>query len=591
MAFNFGNAPAPAPGGAGGFGFGSLGPAPAPSTGAPAPGGGFSFGGSTTASAPGAPASAPAPAGGFSFGGSAPAPAAGNAPAPAPAGGFGSTPAPGAPASAPAGFSLSGSAPASAPGAPAPAGGFSFGGSTPAPGAAPPAPAGGFGFGGSTPAPAPGTPAPAPAGGFGGSAPSPAPGGSFGFGGSAPAPAPGAPALASNLLQVPEFASAFPNIEIWTKVQRLKGKLNSSQPDQARLSGQELIYVLQCQQGSIGSTLVQPKVVSFTGPDNALRQRLQQQPMVMLPGNREAPLTANMFKEVLDLSTDLGISEANAIALYAESNQSEVASLIQDSIIDQAWGRPPSTKAMSTKKVARELYFFERSCALKSLLFLLQSRLSNNPVLLEATDALIQNNVVTNLISLIREWSNRIFQIEQDLQSQKENTSMSTTCKPPKPGYAKVHLLHAQQERQTAVECLFYLAYHTQLTAQEVGGLLDLIRDLTNGLHATDGLVALDPFVDVPAGVEPATPTLAGWNFPGFPAASKDKPDLQWQRELVMRTWNSGRPHLLNCVSPLILAVVCALDTQHELMDRNLHGPNAFGRVRYLFDTQAHLLS
>jgi hypothetical protein len=568
MAFNFGNVPAPAPGGAGGFGFGSS--APAPSTGAPAPGGGFGFGGSTPAPAPGAPV--PVPAGGFSFGGSTPAPAAGNAPAPAPAGGFGSTLAPGAPASAPGGFSLSGSAPASAPGA------------------AVLAPAGGFGLGGSTPAPAPG--APAGGFGFGGSAPSPAPGAALGFGGSAPAL--GAPASASNLLQIPEFASAFPNIEIWGKVQRLKGKLSSSQPDQARLAGQELIHILQCEQGSIGITLVQPKVVSFTGPDNALRQRLQQQPMVMLPGNIEAPLTANMFKEVLDLSTDLGIAEANAIALYAQSNQSGVASLIQDSIIDQAWGRPPSNKAMSTKKVARELYFFERSCALKSLLFLLQSRLSNNPVLLEGTDALIQSNVFTNLISLIRDWSNRIFQIEQDPQSQKENTSMSTTGKAPKPGYAKVHLLHAQQERQTAVECLFYLAYHTQLTSQEVGGLLDLIRDLTNGLHTTeinglhttDGLVALDPFVDVPAGVE-AAPTPTGWNFPGFPAASKDKPNLQWQRELVMRTWNCGKPHLLNCVSPLILAAVCAMDTQQELMDRNLHGPNAFGTVRELLRSSA----
>jgi len=88
--------------------------------------------------------------------------------------------------------------------------------------------------------------------------------------------------------------------------------------------------------------------------------------------------------------------------------------------------------------------------------------------------------------------------------------------------------------------------------------------------------------VDVPAGVEPAAPTQAGWNFSGFTAASKDKPNLRWQRELVISTWNSGRPHLLNCVSPLILAAVCALDTQQELMDRNLHGPNAFGTVRSL---------
>jgi hypothetical protein len=58
------------------------------------------------------------------------------------------------------------------------------------------------------------------------------------------------------------------------------------------------------------------------------------------------------------------------------------------------------------------------------------------------------------------------------------------------------------------------------------------------------------------------------------------KDPLVWQRELVYSICQTGQPQLLQCVSVLVLAVICALDVQHELMDRNLHGPNPFGVVR-----------
>ena len=60
------------------------------------------------------------------------------------------------------------------------------------------------------------------------------------------------------------------------------------------------------------------------------------------------------------------------------------------------------------------------------------------------------------------------------------------------------------QQRQLACRCLFYLAYHTQLTTEEVVGLIDLIQDLTNGGGGSgsgsmgSGLPILDPLRDVP---------------------------------------------------------------------------------------------
>ena len=61
-----------------------------------------------------------------------------------------------------------------------------------------------------------------------------------------------------------------------------------------------------------------------------------------------------------------------------------------------------------------------------------------------------------------------------------------------------------QMQRQIASECLFYLAYHTQLTVGEVTSILDLVKELTNGggwgnNNGSIGLPLLDPLLmDVP---------------------------------------------------------------------------------------------
>ncbi len=51
-------------------------------------------------------------------------------------------------------------------------------------------------------------------------------------------------------------------------------------------------------------------------------------------------------------------------------------------------------------------------------------------------------------------------------------------------------------QRQVASECLFFVAYHTQLEISEVASLIDLIRDLTNGSTSDDGLPILEPWSD-----------------------------------------------------------------------------------------------
>ena len=66
-----------------------------------------------------------------------------------------------------------------------------------------------------------------------------------------------------------------------------------------------------------------------------------------------------------------------------------------------------------------------------------------------------------------------------------------------------------QMQRQIASECLFYLAYHTQLTVGEVTSIIDLVKDLTNGSSSSSigggggiggGLPLLDPLLkDVPS--------------------------------------------------------------------------------------------
>lgn len=523
MAFNFGGTPAggaPAPGApAPAFGFGAA-PAPANNNAAPA-----AFGATPAA----------APAGGFSFGGApAPAtnaatpvgfgatPAAGGAPtAVAPAtGGFG---APAAPAAG--GFPVAGTAPATTPAAPttgaAPSAGFSLTPAAPTPGT-PAQTSGGFGFGGTPAAPA------APAGGL--------------FGNNTPAPSTaGTTATAtSSVLKVPDFNEAFPFFQLPSKIRVLEGKVSTGD----QYAAQQLLELMQEKE-----VLSKPPAPTFSAANASVRQQLQQNPHVELD-QRQAALTQDMLKEVFTIADELHLSEERAMSLYKEASKSDMREFLKGST---------GTVLNSVTMAASELFFMQRSALLKSILLLCQCRLERK--LLEATDVLLQKNLIGSLVTLI-----------QDLTKWTSQLDQPSTQPMPEPN--KRWLSHLYHERQVAAECLFYLTYSTQCNTSEVAALIDLIHSLTN-----EGLGALDPIKDVPDAFHPQPQTL-GFGFTQALPPLREKDVRDWEKELVESVWKKREPHTLQCVSVLILAVLCALDTKQELLNRETHDVNQFGVVR-----------
>jgi len=104
---------------------------------------------------------------------------------------------------------------------------------------------------------------------------------------------------------------------------------------------------------------------------------------------------------------------------------------------------------------------------------------------------------------------------------------------------------------------------------------VDLIRDLTNGLPVPC------PFRNSPPPYEKVDPDPNG-NWQTSFHALRDKNPLLWQSELVDQTLRSGLPLLLECVGLLLVATMAAMETRHVLHDRNLHGPNTFGKGNQL---------
>lgn len=547
MSFQFGagnnnTAPAPAPGG--GFTFGGASGTPAPS--APAPS--FSFGSAPVA----APVAAPAP-GGFSFGVATPAaaPTTGTTPA---------APAPAAPA--PTGFSF-GNTPAPAPTttttAPAAPGGFSFGSTT------------------TTPAPAPNSNAPAPST-------------SVSFGGTntpAPATAPGitTPPQPQATLQTKDFDTVYPNMNLWQQIQKW------STDESSILAGQELLHSIATNQ-----QVLKPKAIQWTPPNPGLRQQMTTNPTVSLTNSDSTFTTTTLIPKTMErifqLASDLRISEANAVSLYAHVSQytEAISSLSLTPLTEKIMSPslPGSKKYSEISKLARDFYFYQEGLQLHTLLHLLQLRVQNPKAVIEGTDILLQAGLVTDLVQVVRDYAQRIQQLQQELESTKANMQVhqmtqhfqqqslqgpSTVSKSP-PNFANVHLIYCQQQTQVAAECLFFIAYHTQLTSSEMAALLDLIKDLSSGLPI------LNPFTNVPSPYESAEPTSA-WpsnsNTP-FTFALKEKDPLMWQRELVLETYQSGQPQRLQSISLLIVTAISALETRQVLYDRQRHGPNEFGR-------------
>ena len=534
------------------------------SFGAPPAASGGTNGGNTPAPAPAAPGTSIG--GGFSFGSTTNASGTSSAPS------FGATATSGTAASAPA------------------TGGFSFGGSTPAPSVTTAPATSGFNFGGGS------TPAPAPAP----SAPTPAPATAFTFAhapsaASAPATSNVSTQTSTPVVTVPEYSAVFPNLKIIEKLDELLPKA-SQESDDGRLAAQELYHVLDCSPSQdvskvFGAHLVKPQPCEWKAKDNVLREKLRTNPHVSLYG-QTAAMTPPMLDQVFKLSDELHISEVEALVLYAEASRRETRMRLQNrleySFVDNALtgSVEPVVLGDDIFRTSRELYFYERSCAVKAILDLIQYRLALNTAVLAATDQLLLANLVDNLVTFIREWTSRTEALEQELSNASKPAQNPFGLQPPPTqkdelNFAKVHLKLGYSQRQTAAESLFYLTYHTQCMPEEVGKIIDVIRDLTNGSSETSGLPFLDPFHDVPnAYYDP--PAVASNQFPFTQALPplREKDSVEWQHELVDQVWKSGgKPQLLQCVSTLVLSVVCALDTRHELIDRTTHSVNDFGAV------------
>jgi predicted transcriptional regulator len=369
----------------------------------------------------------------------------------------------------------------------------------------------------------------------------------------------------------------------------------SDTSDEGRLAAQELVHQLECTPDGVGSQLASPPAFVYKAKDIALREKLRTHPHVTLHGQTTG-LTPAMLNSIIELADELRISELDAMALYAEASKSEIRMRLQDLVgkgfVENALtgSIDPLDLGNDVFRAARELYFYERSCALKTVHLLMQSRLEQTPVVVAASDQLLNANLVGNLVGLVREWTRLAEELERELSNASTSTQTAfglvrpaQTQNPAETRFAKVLLAFAYGERQVASECLFFLTYHTQCTADEVASLIDLVKELTNGSSETTGLPLLNPILNVPSAFhDPAPATVNPWGAPFTSALPplREKHPVEWEEELVTDVWKQGgKPQLLQCVSSLVLSVVCALDSRHELIDRDTHDINFFGKV------------
>ena len=113
----------------------------------------------------------------------------------------------------------------------------------------------------------------------------------------------------------------------------------------------------------------------------------------------------------------------------------------------------------------------------------------------------------------------------------------------------------------------------------EIASIIDVVKDITNGINDEKGLPLLNPHRDVPSSYvdlpQPEHPWAA---YPTNIKPQKRK-NLDWERLLVDKTLETGLPELLRCVGALVVTVIAAMDTKQVLIDRETHRANAFGRV------------
>lgn len=506
----------------------------------------------------------------FSFGAPAAATAAGGPPPPA------------TPAAAPAaaGFSFGG-APANATPAPvAAAAGFSLGGAAPA-AEAPPA----FGTAAAA-APAFGAPPPAAqAPAFGATAPvaatnvAPPP-----IGTTVPA-TPNNNTAAAAGLSVPDYSKLFPDVAIATRIQQLlrDNNRNSSNSNNINDPPGELAHLLS-HSDTIQTVLAALTVPTHTAGNMQLRQRLStvadSRTVFLEATQKQAYLTDAMLHTVFQLSDDLRLSEEHALSLYAAVLASKTST-----------SKPAPAAAasqMNVAVIATDFYFQQRAVMLQTVLQVLQHCLSADgpATVVPAVCTWLKQGLVQVLVQLVRASTQQAHELQQQQRAQSQSANIVS---PPgqqqqiaQPSKAvQKHYEFAVAQRQTATECLFFIAYHSQLLESEICLVVDLIQELVNGTATMPGLLVLDPLQHIPDAFEnhgnqmQQAPT--SWFGGAQQEPNRPEKDLfKWQAELVQQTWDSGQPVLLRCVSTLTVTVVSALDTRNVLVDRQTAEPNTF---------------
>jgi len=251
-------------------------------------------------------------------------------------------------------------------------------------------------------------------------------------------------------LTAPDFDSTFENVDVWNQIRKLCNETTTTATNTAdqqqynddehtrgdaplSLAGQDLTYFVSTH----ATTKLKPLVVEWT-PQNqneSLRQQLAQNPLVGL-NNGTATTTTNLTPKTLErvslLASDLRIPIAHAITLYAQvsSDYDILNSMLTSNTVDGGCGfidqALPNVKYDPVTKLARDFYFYERHLKLETILYLIEQRLQNNPNVIRATDSLLEEGQLVNtLITVIREYTERVRLLQQEITTSKNGSDTS----------------------------------------------------------------------------------------------------------------------------------------------------------------------
>jgi hypothetical protein len=336
------------------------------------------------------------------------------------------------------------------------------------------------------------------------------------------------------------------------------------------LAGQALALLMADGKTQSHLTDVSP-IVYCNSPNTAIRQQLQQRPLVYLESNQqEASLTESMYHDIVKLSDDLKLDETHVLSLYAHMSVDHVRAELES-----RFGVPDEALMRNIPLAVETLYWHEQALPLITLRSLLQHRLRAEPghVVLQVTDDLLQDKLWQSLLEWVRVATRRITEWNAELSRLEPPATHGTS---PQSAHAQTLSRHARfhvEQRQLAAECLYFWAYFTQLEATEVAALIDLAKELSNELPV------LDPYIDVPSPVIASDPTAVSspWRPFGTTMHALEKDPLTWQRELIQQTCKTTHVDRLQVISTLVVAILTSLDSRGLKHNRKTHCANDFG--------------